>query len=122
MRFDVRDALAKFSQKARTKPAILNTEPSQIGLAFRTRPTAPPQACTQTGAATKSQNDPNTGATAARASVEGSHLLSGFAQPYETMPKRARRILATPRRVSSLTRAPFLPPPRGVTVIESGKR
>ena len=40
---------------------------------------------------------PNTGATAVRASVEGSHLLSGFAQPSETMPKRARRILATPR-------------------------
>ena len=58
MRFDVRDALAKFSQEARTKPAILNTEPSQIGLAFRTRPTAPTQACTQTGAATTSENDP----------------------------------------------------------------
>ena len=31
---------------------------SRIGLAFRTRPTAPTQAYTQTGAATKSQNDP----------------------------------------------------------------
>ena len=47
---------------------------------------------------------PNTGATAVRASVEGSHLLSGFAQPSETMPKRARRFLATPR----VSRAPFL--------------
>ena len=31
---------------------------SRTGLAFRTRPAAPTQACTQTGAATKSQNDP----------------------------------------------------------------
>ena len=38
---------------------ICNTGPSRIGLAFRTRPTAPAQACTQTGAATKSQNDGN---------------------------------------------------------------
>jgi hypothetical protein len=32
--------------------------------------------------------------------VHRSHLLSGFAQPYETMPKRARRILATPRVIT----------------------
>ena len=51
MRFNARDALAKFSQKARTKPAILNTQSSPIGLTFRTRPTAPPQACTLIGAA-----------------------------------------------------------------------
>ena len=37
---------------------IYNTGPLQIGLAFRTRPTAPTQAYTQIGAATKSQNDP----------------------------------------------------------------
>ena len=58
---------------------------------------------------------PNTGTTAVRASVEGSHLLSGFAQPSETMPKRARRILATPR----VSRTPFLPPPRVVESAES---
>ena len=58
---------------------------------------------------------PDTGATAVRASVEGSHLLSGFAQPSETMPKRARRILATPR----VSRTPFLPPPRVVESAES---
>ena len=34
------------------------TGSSRIGLAFRTRPTAPTHAYTQTGAATKSQNDP----------------------------------------------------------------
>ncbi len=33
-------------------------ESLRSGLAFRTRPTAPTQACTQTGAATTSQNDP----------------------------------------------------------------
>ena len=37
---------------------IYNTGSSRIGLAFRTRPTALTQAHTQTGAATKSQNDP----------------------------------------------------------------
>ena len=37
---------------------IYNTGSSRIGLAFRTRPTALTQAYTQTGAATKSQNDP----------------------------------------------------------------
>ena len=58
MRCDVRDAFAKFSQKASMIPAILNTGPPRIGLAFRTRPTAPTQAYTQIGAATKSQNDP----------------------------------------------------------------
>ena len=58
MRCDARDAFAKFSQKASMKPAILNTGPPRIGLAFRTRPTATTQACAQTGAATKSQNDP----------------------------------------------------------------
>ena len=31
---------------------------SRTGLAFRTRPAAPTQACTQTGAATTSQTDP----------------------------------------------------------------
>jgi hypothetical protein len=35
----------------RTEPAILNTEPSRIWLAFRTDPTALPQACTPIGAA-----------------------------------------------------------------------
>ncbi len=59
MRFDVRDAIAKFSQKARTEPAILNTEPSRIQLAFRTRPTAPPQACTLIGAAAMPEIDGN---------------------------------------------------------------
>ena len=58
---------------------------------------------------------PNTGATAVRASVEGSHLLSGLARPSETMPKRARRFLATPR----VSRTPFLPPPRVVESAES---
>ena len=57
MSFDVRDALAKFAQKARTKPAILNTEPSLIGLAFRTDSTAPPQACTLIGAAAMPEID-----------------------------------------------------------------
>ena len=37
---------------------IYNTGPPRTGLAFRTRPTAPTQACTQTGAATTSQTDP----------------------------------------------------------------
>ena len=59
MRCDVRDAFAKFSQKARTKPAILNTQSSPIGLAFRTRPTAPPQACTLIGAAAMPEIDGN---------------------------------------------------------------
>ena len=58
---------------------------------------------------------PYTGTTAVRASVEGSHLLSGFAQPSETMPKRAPRFLATPR----VSRTPFLPPPRVVESAES---
>ena len=53
-------------------------------------------------------NRPNKGTTAVRASVEGSHLLSGFTQPSETMPRRARRFLATPR----VSRTPFLPPPQ----------
>ena len=58
---------------------------------------------------------PNTGATAVRASVEGSHLLSGFAQPSEMMPQRAPRFQATPR----VSRTPFLPPPRVVESAES---
>jgi hypothetical protein len=58
---------------------------------------------------------PNTGATAVRASVEGRHLPSGFAEPSETMPKRARRFLATPR----VARTPFLPPPGVVESAES---
>ena len=59
MRFNARDALAKFSQKARTKPAILNTQSSPIGLTFRTHPTAPPQACTLIGAAAMPEIDGN---------------------------------------------------------------
>ena len=39
-------------------PHFGNGSDPRIRLAFRTRPTAPTQACTQTGAATKSQNDP----------------------------------------------------------------
>ena len=58
---------------------------------------------------------PNTGATAVRASVEGSHLLSGFAKPSETMPKRAHPFLATPR----VSRTPFLPPPEWSKSAES---
>ena len=59
MRFDVRDALAKFAQKARTEPAILNTEPSRIWLAFRADSTAPPQACALIGAAAMPEIDGN---------------------------------------------------------------
>ncbi len=59
MRFDVRDALAKFAQKATANPAILNPEPSLIGLAFRTDSTAPLQACTLIGAAAMPEIDGN---------------------------------------------------------------
>ena len=38
---------------------IYNTGPPQIGLAFRTRLTAPPQACTLIGAAAMSEIDGN---------------------------------------------------------------
>ena len=58
---------------------------------------------------------PNKGRTAVRASVEGSHLLSGFAKPSETMPRRARLFLATPR----VSRTPFLPPPEWSNSAES---
>ena len=88
MRCDGRDAFAKLSQKAGVKSAILNTGSSRIGLAFRTRPTAPTQACTQTGAATTSQNDPIRaerprgrawgGATSRTASYTGYERAPGF--------------------------------------------
>ena len=70
-------------------------------LANRARVSNPPD-CADPGLHPDRRRDqvakrPNTGATAARASVEGSHLPSGFAKPSETMPRRARRFLATPR-------------------------
>ena len=78
MRFDVRDALAKFAQKARTKPAILNTEPSRIWLAFRADSTAPPQACALIGAAAMPEIDGNRPHTH---TVEVGHVGLLFATP-----------------------------------------
>ena len=84
MRCNVRDAFAKFSQKAGMKP-ILNTGSSRTRLAFRTRLTAPTHACSQTGAATTRQNDP--------IRAERHHLLNGFVHRLRTRPRlsRARR-------------------------------
>ena len=46
------------SCRTRTKSTIRQCEPSRNGLAFRTRPTAPPHACAWDRDATASQNDP----------------------------------------------------------------
>ena len=69
-----------------------NMECPRIGLAFRTRPTAPPHACAWGPRRDHVAKRPDSGRTTARANVEGRHLLSGFAGPVQ------RRSAHDPRR------------------------
>ena len=101
-----------------------NMECPRIGLAFRTRPTAPPKACAWDRDATASQNDPIRDERPRGANVEGRHLLCGFVGrlqlrspdlPRKACPHRAADPFFSRTRVFKIDGGPKLksgtPPP-----------